>query len=137
MVENLFDSYKGRDVILTITASDNENDNKTSISVTQALSQSPISKNEEVMASWINDTKKWSDVFVVKPYEYLSIVSVREIPWFDRESGKWIPKTEADAKRDATREAVNVQSDAEISQAEAAVNAMFIDDNDGEEDLPF
>ena len=137
VVENLYDSYKGRDIILTISASDNEKDNKTTITVTQALSQSPISKDEETMSSWINDTKKWSDVFVVKPYEYLSIVSTREIPWFDRESGKWIPKTEADARRDAVSAEVNAQADADISQAEESVNAMFIDDNDGDEDLPF
>lgn len=136
VVENLFDSYKGRDVILTISASDNEKDNKTTITVTQALSQSPISKDDEVMSSWINDEKKWSDVFVVKPYEYLSIVSVREIPWFDRESGKWIPKSEADAKREDTNIAVNTMVDEEISNAEASLSEMFISD-DTDEDLPF
>jgi hypothetical protein len=136
VVENIYDSYKGRDIILTISASDNEKDNKTTITVTQALSQTQISKDEEIMSSWINDNKKWSDVFVVKPYEYLSIVSARDIPWFDRETGKWIPKTEADAKRDAVSCEVNEQADADISQAEEVVNSMFIS-NDDEEDLPF
>lgn len=135
--ENLYDSFKGRDIILTITTSENEKDAKTSISVTQALSQSPISRDENTMREWINDEKKWSDVFVVKPYEYLSIVSVREIPWYDREAGKWIPKAEADSKRDEMLANTDRVVSAEIASAEAAVSEMFIDDNEGEEDLPF
>lgn len=134
--ENLYDSFKGRDIILTISGSDNEKDNKTSITVTQALSQTPISKDEQTMREWINDEKKWNDVFVVKPYEYLSIISTGEIPWFDRESGKWIPKAVADEKRDATNARIEAEVDAQVSNAEAAVNEMFIDDKD-EEDLPF
>jgi hypothetical protein len=134
--ENIYDSFKGRDIVLTISGSDNENDKKTTITVTQARSQSPISKDEEVMKEWINDGKKWSDVFVVKPYEYLSIISTGEIPWFDRESGKWIPKTVADANRNATEARVDAEVNAQVSKAEAAVNEMFMDDKD-EEDLPF
>lgn len=134
--ENLYDSFKGRDIILTISGSDNEKDNKTSITVTQALSQTPISKDEQTMREWINDEKKWSDVFVVKPYEYLSIISTGEIPWFDRETGKWIPKAVADEKRDAANARIEAEVDAQVSNAEASVNEMFIDDKD-EEDLPF
>ena len=134
--ENLYDSFKGRDIILTISGSDNDKDNKTTTTVTQALSQTPISKDEELMKEWINDTKKWNDVFVVKPYEYLSIISTGEIPWFDRETGKWIPKAVADANRNAVNARVEAEVDAQVSSAEAAVNEMFIDDKD-EEDLPF
>lgn len=136
--ENLYDSFKGRDIILTISGSDNEKDNKTSITVTQALSQTPISKDEQTMREWINDEKKWNDVFVVKPYEYLSIISTGEIPWFDRESGKWIPKAVADEKRDATNARIEAEVDAQMTRSvpDAEVNTMFMDDKD-EEDLPF
>lgn len=134
--ENLYDSFKGRDIIITISGSDNDKDNKTTTTVTQALSQTPISKDEALMSEWINDTKKWSDVFVVKPYEYLSIISTGEIPWFDRESGKWIPKTTADAQRDAANAKVEAEVEAQMTKAEAEVNTMFMDDKD-EEDLPF
>jgi len=134
--ENLYDSFKGRDIIITISGSDNDKDNKTTTTVTQALSQTPISKDEALMSEWINDTKKWSDVFVVKPYEYLSIISTGEIPWFDRESGKWIPKTTADAQRDAANAKVESEVEEQMAKAEAEVNTMFMDDKD-EEDLPF
>lgn len=133
--ENIYDSFKGRDIILTISGSDNEKDNKTTITVTQALSQTPISKDEAQMAEWIYDEKKWNDVFAVKPYEYLSIVSKGEIPWFDRETGKWVSKEVVDAKREEQETAVENEVNTQMEAAEAAVESMFIED--GEEDLPF
>lgn len=135
--ENLYDSFKGRDIVLTISGSDNEKDNKTTTTVTQARSQSPISQDENLMREWINDSKKWSDVFVVKPYEYLSIISTGEIPWYDRESGKWVPKTVADKNREEYTEKVESEVDAQMAQAQSVVNSMFIDDNNEEQDLPF
>lgn len=133
--ENLYDSFKGRDIILTISGSDNAKDNKTTITVTQALSQSPISKDEALMSSWIYDEKKWDDVFAVKPYEYLSIISKGDIPWFDRETGKWVSKAVVDGERDEHDKAVDAEVETQISAAENAVSEMFIED--GEEDLPF
>ena len=134
--ENLYDSFKGRDIILTISGSDNAKDNKTTITVTQALSQSPISKDEALMSSWIYDEKKWNDVFAVKPYEYLSIISKGEVPWFDRETGKWVSKTVVDNERDEYNKAVDAEIETQMTAAESAVAEMFIDDDD-EADLPF
>ena len=133
--ENIYDSFKGRDITVTISGSDNEKDNKTSISVTPALAQSPISRDEETMRAWIYDEKKWNDVFAVKPYEYLSIVSKGEIPWFDRESGKWVSKEIVDSKREEHNKAVDAEVETQMSEAEAAVSGMFM--ADGDEDLPF
>jgi hypothetical protein len=135
--ENLYDSFKGRDIILTISGSDNAKDNKTSISVTQALSQSPISRDEELMSSWIYDEKKWNDVFGVKPYEYLSIISKGEIPWYDRESGKWVSKQVVETKREEDRQEVENEVSAQMTEASSVISGMFMSDNDGEEDLPF
>lgn len=135
--ENLYDSFKGRDIILTISGSDNAKDNKTTITVTQALSQSPISKDEALMSSWIYDEKKWNDVFAVKPYEYLSIISKGEIPWFDRETGKWVSKAVVDNERDEHNKAVNEDVEAQMNAAEKQVAEMFMEDNDDEADLPF
>ena len=135
--ENLYDSFKGRDIILTISGSDNAKDNKTTITVTQALSQSPISKKEALMSSWIYDEKKWNDVFAVKPYEYLSIISKGEIPWFDRETGKWVSKAVVDNERDEHNKAVDAEVEVQMSAAEKQVAEMFMEDNDDEADLPF
>lgn len=135
--ENLYDSFKGRDIILTISGSDNAKDNKTTITVTQALSQSPISKDEALMSSWIYDEKKWNDVFAVKPYEYLSIISKGEIPWFDRETGKWVSKAVVDNERDEHNKAVDAEVEVQMNAAEKQVAEMFMEDNDDEADLPF
>lgn len=135
--ENLYDSFKGRDIILTISGSDNAKDNKTTITVTQALSQSPISKEEALMSSWIYDDKKWNDVFAVKPYEYLSIISKGEIPWFDRETGKWVSKAVVDNERDEHNKAVDAEVEVQMNAAEKQVAEMFMEDNDDEADLPF
>jgi hypothetical protein len=135
--ENLYDSFKGRDIILTISGSDNAKDNKTTITVTQALSQSPISKDEALMSSWIYDEKKWNDVFAVKPYEYLSIISKGEIPWFDRETGKWVSKAVVDNERDEHDKAVDEEVEIQMNAAEKQVAEMFMEDNDDEADLPF
>ena len=135
--ENLYDSFKGRDIVLTITGSDNEKDKKTTTTVTQARSQSPISHDENLMREWINDAKKWSDVFVVKPYEYLSIISTGEVPWYDRETGKWVSKKVADKNHKEYLEKVDFEVDAQMEQAQSVVNGMFINDNDEEQDLPF
>ena len=134
--ENIYDSFKGRDITVTISGSDNEKDNKTSISVTPALAQSPISRVEETMRAWIYDEKKWNDVFAVKPYEYLSIVSKGEIPWFDRESGKWVSKEIVDNERNEHNKAVDAEVEVQMSAAEKQVAEMFMEDND-EADLPF
>ena len=135
--ENLYDSFKGRDIILTISGSDNAKDNKTTITVTQALSQSPISKDEALMSSWIYDEKKWNDVFAVKPYEYLSIISKGEIPWFDRETGKWVSKAVVENERDEHNKAVDAAVEEQMNAAEKQVAEMFMEDNDDEADLPF
>lgn len=133
--ENLYDSFKGRDITLTISGSDNDKDNKTTITVTQALTQSPISRDEELMKTWIYDSKQWSDVFAVKPYEYLSIISKNEIPWFDRETQKWVSKTVVDNKREEYNNAVDSAVATEMTVAETKVSEMFMSDD--EEDLPF
>lgn len=134
--ENLYDSFKGRDIILTISGSDNAKDNKTTITVTQALSQSPISKEEALMSSWIYDDKKWNDVFAVKPYEYLSIISKGEIPWFDRETGKWVSKVDVDNEREEYNNAIDAEVETQMAAANEAVSEMFMTEDD-ETDLPF
>ena len=133
--ENLYDSYRGRDIILTINGSDNKKDNKTTITVTQALTQTPISKDENLMREWIHDEKKWDDVFVVKPYDYLSIISKGDIPWFDRDEKKWVSKDVVDGKREEMEKAVDAEVAEQMAVVDAQVSSMFM--SDGDEDLPF
>lgn len=91
---NILDLYEGKDLKLVITEvkQEGKSDTKTSISVMDYGREKPLSDNEEEMERWINDEKKWSDVFVAKPYEYLSIVLDGNVPFFDKSLNQWVVK---------------------------------------------
>ena len=88
---------------------------KTSYQVTDAKKPSPLSKDPEQVKNWVCDPKKWYEVFVPKPYDYLAIVMQGLIPWYDRAIGKWVSKEENQQSRAAQEEA----ADEEIKAAEA------------------
>ena len=113
-VLNILDIYNGRDLNVTIT------EGNAAPQILDASLSTPLSKDEEQMKSWIYDTKKWQDVFSTKPYEYLSLISQMKIPWYDRESGKWVDKTEIDAKYQGKKEEEE-KADNEIKEAEEKV----------------
>ena len=45
------------------------------------------------MIKWVNDEKKWSDVFVAKPYDYLSLIIDKKVPFYDKANGVWCAMT--------------------------------------------
>jgi hypothetical protein len=75
----------------------------------------PLSKDEAEMERWVKDPKKWNDVFGVKPYEYLQVILNGEEPWFDKNIGKWVSKTEFETNRNK----VNEDANNKITSAEA------------------
>jgi hypothetical protein len=94
-VENVFDSNRGYDFKISIERQYDKMGkptNKTIISVSRFGSLKPISQDPNQMNAWINDDKKWTDVFSAKSYEYLSIILNKQIPWFDKNQGIWVPK---------------------------------------------
>ena len=119
---NILDIYNGRDLNVTIT------EGNAAPQILDASLSTPLSKNEEQMKSWIYDTKKWQDVFSTKPYEYLSIVSQMKIPWYDRESGKWVDKEEVDGKY-AFKEKQKEDTDSEIKRAMENLNESATKDD--------
>lgn len=135
----VFDIYKGKDFKLNIEAvytKSGEWTNKVSISVYDYGSNKPISQNEDQMKAWIEDEKKWSDVFAIKPYEYLSLISENKTPFFDREKGKWVENTRNKDKQDDNQEMDKVIENAKneaISQEKVVNNNNIQEEND----LPF
>lgn len=107
---NILDLYKGKDLKLTITADNSEQSNKTGISVVDYGREKPLSDNQEEMERWINDDKKWGDVFVTKPYDYLSIILDGKVPFFDKNLRTWVCKSddEEDSKYSSDVETNNV-----------------------------
>ena len=113
---NLLDIYEGKDLKLSLEAVYDKNGkltDKVTVNITDYGSVKPISQNEDEIEQWINDTKKWSDVFTIKPYEYLKILSEGKSPYFDKKENKWVEWDE-DFK--------NKQSNAEYNEV--------IDEND-------
>lgn len=108
-VENILDIYNGRDLNITITA-----EGTSAPQIVDDSDRSPLSENEEQMKAWIYDEKKWQDVFSVKPYEYLSLVSQMKIPWYDREKGLWVDKEEYSKEHEVQKK----ETDDEIKAAE-------------------
>jgi hypothetical protein len=90
---NIFDNDNGKDLIVTIK----KKENKDKISnISAANRQTPINEDEDVKNSLITDTKVWSDVYGIKPYEYLELVIDGKEPFFDKtlDKPKWVEKKE-------------------------------------------
>ena len=132
-VSNIFDIYEGKDLIISISKDSND---KSVYQVTDDEDKSPLSDSEEQIQAWLNDDKKWTDVYVMKPYEYMQIILDNGVPVFDKESNKYVDKNElklneqvAEAKR--MEEALTEDT----SGIDVTEKPNF--DNEAEEDLPF
>lgn len=92
--ENILDINTGKDLKITISlASDNnQGENRTSVKIVDYGKNKPLSTDVNQMLEWVNDSKKWSDVFTIKPYDYLSVILEGEIPFYDKTLNKWVKK---------------------------------------------
>lgn len=120
---------------------------KTSYQVTDAKKPSPLSADPEQAKKWVLDPKKWFEVFVPKPYDYLAIVMQGKLPWFDRGIGKWVSREEKEERQNEEIERANeeIRRAQDISvqalspkvqkQLEEEPVGVFSDNPD--DDLPF
>lgn len=143
---NIFDLNNGKD--LTINLSKDSN-NKTVTQITDSSFMTPLSDNYEQAKAWIEDPKKWEDVYTVKPYDYMAIVVQGGIPIFDKEQNKYVDKAELDERNEKEKELeiqenlteqkkdftqfVEQKIEPQASAATAPKPQMFVD----EDDLPF
>ena len=68
---------------------------------------SKLTDDVELGEKWINDPKKWYDVYTVKPYDYMEIVAMGGVPVFDKEQNRYVDKLEAEkAKEEAEQERI-------------------------------
>jgi len=146
---NILDLYNGRD--LTITVKRGNTENQTVIDVIESSVETPVAESQEQLMKWLNDEKKWQDVFTAKPYEYLALIVEGKLPWFDRSTGKWVDKEEYDKKHadekkeeDKKVEDANAQINNAINNLTTSATATFenqvvedVSNDDDENDLPF
>ena len=142
--DNILDLYEGKDLIVTIKAvydTNGKRTNKTTISIRDYGNKKPVTTDEALLDKWIDDPKKWSDVFVAKPYEYLAIILDGKMPFFDKEKGIWRPKDEKDNEKEENKKKSNAAAAELDKQIKENLNqttpqAPTKPDND-DEALPF
>ena len=88
---NIFDLNEGKDLIITLTKDDN---GKTVTKIVDDEDKTPLTESYEQGIAWINDPKQWTEVYTVKPYEYMSIVIQGGVPVYDKEKGHFVDKNE-------------------------------------------
>lgn len=111
---NILDLYEGKDLQITVSAvydKEGKRTKKTSISVMDYGRFKPLSQDESQIDAWCEDEKVWSDVFVVKPYEYLSIVLDGEVPYYDKANNKWV--TRGRYRNEDVKEGIKQEREAE------------------------
>lgn len=116
---NIFDLNNGKDLIITITRDSN---GKSVFQIIDAGVPTPLSSDEELANKWINDNKKWTDVYTVKSYEYMTIIGQNGVPVFNKELGKYVNKNEVKPVSEDIKTAIQEEDDIKTED---------------EEDLPF
>ena len=143
--ENILDLETGKDlkvIIERVFEKDGTPTDKTTVTVMDFGKNKPISSDPDLVDEWINDDKVWSDVFTVKPYDYLSIVIDGEIPFFDKENKVWKSKGRARDEEVKKKQQEEKDSQEKISEAEKKAleyeeDSEEPEDNEKPEDLPF
>lgn len=141
--ENILDINTGKDLKITISlASDNnQGENRTSVKIVDYGKNKPLSTDVNQMLEWVNDSKKWSDVFTIKPYDYLSVILEGEIPFYDKTLNKWVKKMDKLKEQDNQINDINQKiADAEAmtiinDNVDATMSAPVMDATSDE--LPF
>jgi hypothetical protein len=139
---NIFDLNTGKDLVITLTKDSN---NKTSVQVTDKSISTPLSTDFDKAESWVNDEKKWTDVFTVKPYDYMAVIVEGGTPVYDKELGKYVDKSVMQEKQ-------KIEDEKELAENLTEENSDFTNwvekntitagtqsdtDNNAEDALPF
>ena len=112
-INNIFDLNEGKDLVLTLSK---DSMDKTQINIADDDDKSPLTTDFEKGVSWINDEKKWDEVYTVKSYDYMSIIAQGGVPVFSKEKNTYVDKEEAHAEADAEIEANLTRATVDLSQ---------------------
>lgn len=138
---NIYDLYTGRDLKVTITRKYDDKGNptdKTDIKITDYTTSKPLSRDEDKIDAWVDDEKKWTDVFVIKDYDYLSLIVEGEVPFYNKEIGKWVPRKKKPVNAEDSEK--SEEYDAKIKEAESKYSGDYEEpevEDEPAEDLPF
>ena len=138
---NIFDVNEGKDLIITLTRDQN---GKTVTKIVDDEEKTPLTESYEQGMAWINDSKKWNEVYTVKPYEYMEIVVKGGVPVFDKNKNKYVDSeekaeedkkaAEAELKENLTEHKKDFSDFPKEEPKEDNFGGVIIN---GEDDLPF
>lgn len=142
---NIFDLDNGRDIVLNIKKTVRSDGQKgVAIQITDKSISKPLTTDVELGNAWINDVKKWYEAYAVKTPDYLQIVADDNIPFFDKMSGTFVPKTEKDflefeQRRMEAKENKDaaVEAAAEIMKEKTPIMPNVVEADNNDMDLPF
>lgn len=127
----------GKDLVVTLSKS---HDGKTITNVMDKGFQTPLTNDIELGMSWINDDKKWEDVYTIKPYDYMAVIAQGGTPSFDKELKKYVNKVDLIEKLQKNKESeikenLTIASD-DLSQYESIADNI-VSEGVIDDDLPF
>lgn len=95
---NMFNVYDGKDIMITMQLKPGVNGapDKTTYTIDIADDKTPLSTSQEQMDKWINDPKKWTDVYSCKSYDYLEVVANGGIPEYSKLLGRYVNRADKD-----------------------------------------
>jgi len=140
---SIFDLNNGLDLVVTLSRT---SDNKTAVQIIDAGFPSPLSEDFDLGEKWIHDSKKWDEVYTVKPYEYMAIIAMGGVPVFSKEENKYIDKEELDKiKEEAEKQRIDEAlteptkdfSDIAESSGVNIIDGNDVKDDESDDDLPF
>lgn len=137
-INNIYDLNEGKDLVLTISK---DSMDKTQINIADDDSYTPLTSDFEKGLSWINDEKKWEEVYTVKTYDYMSVIVEGGTPVFSKEKNTYVNKEEAkkesDAVIDANLDRITVDYSKEPEQVFGTVVQTSSNSSFDDDDLPF
>lgn len=134
---NVFDLNNGKDFIITLQYV--HSTEKTTLTISDAGKETPLSKDINKAMAWVNDEKTWADLYSLKPFEYLELISSGKVPFFNKDAQKWVDKATMSNDDIAAAEARKVLENSSITvNATSPIDTtnQLVDDEDGD-DLPF
>ena len=137
-INNIYDLNEGKDLVLTISK---DSMDKTEINIADDDSYTPLTSDFEKGLSWINDEKKWEEVYTVKTYDYMSVIVEGGTPVFSKEKNTYVNKEEAkkesDAAIDANLDRITVDYSKEPEQVFGTAVQTSSSSSFDDDDLPF
>lgn len=132
---SIFDVNNGLDLIITLTRTANK---KTTIQIVDDGTPSPLTTDFDLGMKWINDEKKWYDVYTYKPYDYMAIIAMGGVPKFDKAKNKYIDISAVDGQQTQVIANDSMES-SPIRYDEIANNSNIVYDaiDKSEDELPY